>query len=239
LDKFQGYLSSSEIYQEYWGLSEDPSISEEEFEAQQMQSIIDGINRVPFDSEAADRGTAFNEVVDCIILGCKSDKMEIESNKEAGIITVKYNTRQFIFPISLCREFADYYKIAIPQVRTEAILPTRLGDVLLYGYIDELMPDSVHDIKMTSKYSAGKFRRNWQHIVYPYCLNGKGNDVKDFEYNIAVLTKTGDYSTFTEHYSYSPDRDIPRLTNHVEGLIEFIELNRNKITDKKIFNQHQ
>jgi hypothetical protein len=193
---------------------------------------------VPFDSEAADRGTAFNEVVDCILLGKKSSKMEIEAVRELQEIHAIYNGRTFKFPIGLCREFADYFGGAIPQVRTEAILPTQYGDVLLYGVIDELMPTSVHDIKTTSKYKAGKFLHHWQHIVYPYCLNQNGNAVSDFEYNVAQMndTQTGmRYAVFTEHYAYVPERDDKKLLAHTEAFIEFLEANRDRITDKKVF----
>jgi len=233
IDGFAGYLNSSEIYQEYWGFSEDPSKSEEEFEQEQLQSLIDRINRVPFESEAADRGTAFNEIVDCIILNRTSDKMELKS--EDDYITALYKGNTFTFPKSLCREFAGYFKGATPQVYTDAMLATKYGPVYLYGYIDELMPQSVHDIKTTGKYKAGKFRNNWQHIVYPYCLNASGNKVTDFEYNIAVFSKTG-YSTFTEHYAYNHERDTYKLKGIVERFIEFLESHREVITDNKIFN---
>ncbi|MEI8087242.1 MAG: HNH endonuclease [Paludibacter sp.] len=258
LDKYQSYLSSSDIYNEFWGYSEDPEFTEDEFEEKQKQSLIDAINRVPFDSEAADRGTAFNEVIDCIIMKCKSDKMIISSIKETrrnpnynpdfdnyGRPTIEvtvafkaiFKEREFIFPAALCFEFSTYYHGGIPQVYCESPIETRFGNVLLYGYIDELMPFKVCDIKTSTKYSAGKFKRNWQHIVYPYCLNQQGNDVSDFEYNVAVIAARS-YSTFTEHYAYVPERDNKRLVEHCEKLIEFIELNKDQITDKKIFNQY-
>lgn len=238
LDGFQSWLSSNEIYQEYWGNSDDPQKTEDEFEREQFQSLIDRINRVPMkweDSEAADKGTAFNEIVDCLIENRKSEKMQLKSDIKAGLVTADYNNRQFIFSLAMVREFAEYFKGAATQVYTEGVLPTKYGDVLLYGYIDELLPTSVHDIKTTSKYKVGKFRNNWQHVVYPYCLNQEGNEVNEFEYNVAVLV--GSNSTFTEHYRYVPERDIPKLTLHVERLIEFIEANKHLITDKKIFNQ--
>lgn len=237
LDGYQDYLRSSEIYREYWGFSENPSKTEDEFEAEQLEGLINRINRVPFDSEAADKGTAFNEVVDCLILNCKTERtdMEIVSDRDKGVILVTFKDRKFTFPVSLCREFANYYKGAIPQVYTEAILPTRYGHVLLYGYIDELMPTCVHDIKTTGKYSVGKFLHHWQHIVYPYALQQEGNNICDFEYNIAVMAKYGEPKTYTESYTFVPERDIPRLKAHCEGLIEFIEMKRELITDKKIF----
>lgn len=256
LDKYESYINSSRTYNQYWGFSENPPHTEDEFQELQRLSLIDTINRVPFDSEDADRGTAFNEVVDCLIENRKSDKMEIEriyaqeSDAEFDInfkpqaigISVIYKEREFKFPLGMCKEYANYFKGATTQVLTEGTLSTHYGDVLLYGYIDELLPFSVHDIKLTKRYSVGKFKHNWQHIVYPFCLNQQGNQVSDFEYNIAhinILKSGFFYDNYTEHYAYVAERDIPRLKAHVEGLIEFIEEHKNVITDKKIFNRHE
>ena len=63
LDAFGSYINSSQIYQEYYGFAEEPAVSEEEFEQQKYQDLINKINRVPFESEAADKGTMFNEVI--------------------------------------------------------------------------------------------------------------------------------------------------------------------------------
>ncbi|GAB6121123.1 HNH endonuclease [Dysgonomonas termitidis] len=248
LDRYEGYINSSRIYNEYWGFSENPPHTEEEFREIQRMALIDTINRVPFDSEDADRGTAFNEVVDCIINRSFQEIQEGVFMQNTGkVITIILNDKQeaiscinghtFTFPLTLCKEFAGYFKGATTQLRTEGILNTRYGDVLLYGYIDELMPVSVHDIKMTKRYSVGKFRHNWQHLVYPYCLNQQGNNINDFEYNVAhinILKSGFFYDTYTEHYAYVEERDVPRLQAHVEGLIEFIEKHRELITDKKI-----
>jgi hypothetical protein len=243
LDGYSDYVHSADIYDKYWGFSESPGITPEEFEQKQFQGLIDKINRVPMkweDSEKADRGTAFNEIVDCIVSGRKSEKMDISSPKEAGMITAAYNNRKFVFPISICREFADYFKGAQSQVFTEAVLPTGYGDVLLYGYIDELMPLSVHDIKTTGNYEAWKFKGKWQRIVYPYCLNENGNAVNRFEYNILVTDKYGNNETVTEEYGYTHDEaTIDCLRLFVEGFIQFLEENRGLITDGKIFNIHK
>lgn len=256
LDKYESYINSSRIYNQYWGFSENPPHTEEEFEELQRLSLLDTINRVPFDSEDADRGTVFNEIVDCLIDNKASDKMVIERVYEQipldtsvthamppKVIGIKatYREREYEFPIAMCREFANYFKGATTQVLTEGTLSTCYGDVLLYGYIDELMPLSVHDIKMTKRYSVGKFRNNWQHLVYPFCLNQQGNHINDFEYNVAhinILKSGFFYTSHTEHYAYVAERDIPRLKAHVEGLIEFLEEHKDVITDKKIFNRH-
>lgn len=269
LDAFLGYLNSDIVWEKYWEWSENPPHTPEEFHELQFQELIDRINRKPFDSEAADRGTAFNEIIDCMVENRKSESMQIESvkqkfvnticNKPFGfncrnthcencsfykeeerekVISIKaiYNNREFVFPISLCREFADYFKGALTQQRVEAILPTAYGNVLVYGLIDELMPTSVHDIKTTGSYTVGKFKDHHQHLVYPYALMQNGSDVRTFEYNIVEFNKGGYVvDTYTETYVFNPERDIPILTNHCEEFIRFLEENKSLITDKKIF----
>lgn len=229
LDAFSNYLRSDAIYERYWGFSENPPHTPEEFKEQQFQSLIDTINRVPFDSEAADRGTCFNEIVDALIENRKPNGVEVE-RVDGVLYRASYNERTFDFPIALCLEFANYYKGALTQQRVEAILPTCFGEVLVYGVIDELMPLSIHDIKTTGNYYVGKFKDHWQHIVYPYCLMRNGGDVRLFEYNITDFK-----NTYTESYTFVPERDIPILTDHCEEFIRFLNDNRDLITDKKIF----
>lgn len=249
LDGFQDYKDSDIIWEKYWGWSENPPHTPEEFQQKQFQSLIDRINRLPFDSEAADKGTCFNEIVDCLIENRAPDdrfqfeklyrltEEEGEKGRELSGIRATYNNRTFDFDISLCREFADYYEGALTQQFVKAILPTAYGDVELYGYIDELMPTSVHDIKTTGSYSVGKFKNHWQHRVYPYCLQQNGSDISQFEYNIVELPKYGNWQTYTETYAYVPERDIPIMKMHCEELIRFLIENRELITDKKIFNE--
>lgn len=259
LDSYQNYIDSDKIYQKYYAFSDNPPCNEDEFREQQLQSLIDRINRVPFDSEKADRGTCFGEIIDCMVENRKSETVQVEkiykviregacdetgkplyydevqTNEVIGL-KATYNNRVFTFPISLFREFAGYFKGALTQQRVEAILPTAYGNVLVYGVIDELMPTSVHDIKTTGSYTVGKFKDHHQHLVYPYALMKNGSIVRTFEYNIVEFNK-GSYvvDTYTETYVFNPERDIPILTNHCEEFIRFLEENRELINDKKIF----
>lgn len=241
LDSFQSYLDSDITWEKFWGGSPDPKLSITEYAEQCKQELIDRINRVPFDSEAADRGTAYNEIVDCLIENRNTDKMKVSKvvNEDGKVTALKaeYKEREFVFPIEMCRDMAECFKGAIPQYYCEAVLPTKYGNVKLYGYIDELMPTKIHDIKTTGSYSAFKFRRHWQHYVYPYCLQQMGSDVTSFEYDVVVFGKSLDkYDFFAECYNFIPHIHAPQLTEHCERLIEFINANRELITDKKIFN---
>ena len=247
LDGYQNYLDSSINWNRFWGNSDEPSKTEEEYERECFQDLLDKINRVPLDKEAADKGTAFNEIVDCIIACRKSEKMQIDKIYETTTIgtgkpfqncvalKATYNKRTFTFPIGICKEFADYFKGAVSQVYCEGVLPTKYGDVLLYGFIDELLFDKAHDIKTTSSYTAWKYRKGWQHRVYPYCLEQQGNVIAGFEYNVLEI-KGSKYSSYTEPYNYIPSKVKEELTDVCERFIEFLEAHRERITDKKIFN---
>lgn len=258
LDGYTDYLDSDEIYSKYWGNSENPPFTCEEYQQQQFQSLIDKINRVPFDSEAADKGTCFNEIVDCIIDHRQSDKMDIRKVYETIVkgqvdncdpderwadveitdkvigIEATYKDRTFFFDVNLCREFANYYKGALTQQFVSAILPTMYGNVKLYGYVDELMPQSIHDIKTTKSYNVGNYKKHWQHHVYPYCYDQNGIFIPIFEYNIAQIEKNGRWQTFTETYNYRPEVTRELLIEHCENLIRFLEDNKELITDTKI-----
>jgi len=233
LDSFQGFLDSSKIWNLYWGGSENPKKSEEEFEQEQLHGLIDRINRVPFESEETDKGTCYNELIDCLILNKKPEKvMEFKTYKDLGVIAAAYKSYIWEFPLGLTLKIRDYFKDAIPQLHVSATLETKYGTVELYGYIDELLPFKVCDLKTTSKYNAFKFKDNWQHKVYPYCLIENGNLINDFEYVVTDFKQV-----FIEQYSFVPERDTPLLVEHCERLIEFLESNRHLITDKKIFNE--
>lgn len=225
LDSFQNYLDSSKIYQKYYS----QKISEEEFEVEQFNSLIDRINRVPFESEAADKGTAFNELIDCIVESRTSNIIDITS--KSGVFEVKYKNHVFEFQKSLCIKFSNYFQKALTQVYVIGDLETKYGTVELYGYLDMLLPDKACDIKTTGRYTAFKYRNGWQHKVYPYCLQKMGNMIDVFEYNITDFR-----NSWTETYNFT-DKSILELTNLVEQFIEFLEMNKHFITDKKVFNE--
>jgi len=207
-------------------------------EPEALQEFIDKVNRVPFTSEAAEKGTAFNNLVDELI----KDNNEVPNGAGYSELLIEFLEKEpdgfityegFQFSKSVVEHFYKYYKWATPQLFTQAILQTAKGDVLLYGYIDELMFGCADDIKTTGKYEFPKYLHNWQHIVYPYCLieNGVQPDVACiFSYHITDFK-----NIFKEDYIYNPERDKQRLVEICERLIEFLELQKDKITDKKVF----
>jgi len=229
LDAFQRYLDAESIYEKYF----NEKMSFAEYEAQAKQELIDRINRVPFDSDAADKGTAFNELVDVLAHKITSDKITFTEEKE--IYTVKYKDRKFTFDKAICEAISEKIKGAIPQYFCSADL--NIGDniVNLYGYIDEVKEFTIIDIKTTGSYQAFKFRNNWQHIVYPFCLNESGIYIDSFIYMIVEFTSKN-VNLHDEIYKYKQS-DVCRLIEICDKLILFLEQNKNLITDKKIFNE--
>ena len=260
LDKFEALLHVEEEVESPFNLDAETGEykrTEEEIEFELKKSLIDAINRVPFDSEAADRGTAFNAIIDSYIhrrphkVATEREPYEIRGFADANIVQVAFEERNngvqpgrhFCFDRQWCIEQAEYFTDCISQVLVKAVLPTRYGDVELYGYIDELRRDTVYDIKTTSRYQFGKYERGWQRHVYPYCLIASGmmSDVKAFEYT-AYQLKDGTSRTplisgtrYPEYYVYDHAQSTAMLTAHCEAFIEFLEANRELITDKKIF----
>ncbi len=232
LDAYDNFVNSETIWEQYWGWSEKPPHTPEQFKALQKQSLVDSINRVDGEpSKAADRGTCFNEVIDCLILNqpTKRDDITIAGDKERGVIVAQMDGFTFEFPTDLCRQFAAQYTQngakAVPQFRCEGVLHLSTADVTLYGYIDELMPYGVHDIKTTKSYTVGKFRNHWQHRVYPYCLGQMGIRSDYFQYDVVEFSGK-QISTYKEFYpTFDKGKIEVELERQCTELIAFINDN--------------
>ncbi len=264
LDAFQNYLDCEQLYERFFGQSEEPSQTFAEYEREQFKTLIDKINRVPFESADADRGTVFNEIIDCMILGQGSTREDVtlhsfplrevtEDVADAYIewtkgiqrpcIYGRKGSNMFFFDISLCREVAEYFRGGLPQLSIEAGLETRYGPVLLYGYPDYVREDKVYDLKTTKRYEFGKYAKYWQRHAYPYILtaSGKCKDISSFEFT-AVQMRGGTARSplltgdvYREVYDYDHGQSEKALRSICEQFAEFLEANRHLITDKKIF----
>lgn len=243
LDKFQSYLDADMEAESFWNIDSETGEmkkSSEEIEAERMQELLDSINRVPHDPiEAADKGTCFNELVDCMN-GASPDLDMLIEEEDAFVCGI--NGFEFRFDKGLVCEVAAMFKDSVPQYQCNGYIETRYGLVHLYGYADEIVRDKVYDIKTTSSYSFGKFERAWQKDVYPWCLVESDEiGIREFEYTVIQLTKPSSRNPviggkiYKEVYTYDHDAVTERLTMFIERFIEFLECHRSEITDKKIF----
>ena len=257
--KFQNTKLEEFFYQDEqggWHLNYNESdgtyrYSQEEMDAMLEQELIDKINRVPTEpSEAASKGTIFNEIVDCIIErrgthheGWTIESRPDESGRPQRIIHATIDGFEFDFDAYWCKQVAQYFAGALPQYYIEALLPCRYGNVKLYGWIDELCKDVVKDIKTTKRYEFGNYAHYWQRHVYPYCLieSGDSKAIKGFEFTVIKWTGGTKYNPvisgemYKEYYTYDHCESSALIRQECERFIEWLEINKDKITNKKIF----
>ena len=255
LNEWTDLVNADRDWETYYGSADEPSISPEDYYKKKEQELLDAINRVPFTSEAASRGTALNELVDCIVDNRKQrEDMVVERVYQPDVcesenlvgLRAELEGFSFLFDIGLVRELADYYKGAICQHRCEAVMDTPLGKVILYGDSDYILRDVVYDLKTTSKYSAyGKFEEGWQKDLYPWALieSGEMEGITGFEYTVVPLsggTSTSPLITGeikTEWYDYSHGMATRRLRQVLMAFLPWIEEHRDMIVHPRIFNQ--
>ena len=255
LNNWQNLVDSDKNWEEFYGNSDEPSISSEDYYKKCEQELLDALNRVPFVSEAASKGTALNELVDCILDRRKQredmkvwrlyDPESVENPRVIGL-HAEIDGFAFDYDLNLVNSLADYFFGAICQHRCEAVMDTEFGPVILYGDADYIRQDIVYDLKSTSRYSAyGKFSDGWQKDLYPWALieSGEVTNISGFEYTIVPLSGgssttpliTGEIKT--EWYDYSHGAATRRLRQVLEAFIPWIEDHRHLITHKRIFNE--
>ena len=258
LNKFQDLLDSDLNWQKFYGDNDNSDVTAEEYYAKCEQELLDACNRVPFSSEPAAKGTALNELVDCILDRRKQrEDMKVDrlfsienlpdgtAKKVISGLHAELEGFSFDFDIRLINELTDYFFGSICQHRCEAVLETSRGPVILYGDSDYIRRDVVYDLKSTSKYDYGKFENGWQKHLYPWALieSGEAQTISGFEYTVVPLTGgnsrtpliTG--TIYREWYDYNHDASKKALKGIVEPFIDWIEAHREKIVHPRIFNK--
>lgn len=100
LDQFCNLCNSDAIWEKYYGKSETPQYTTEEFHEMKYQELIDRINNVKTPTtESQAKGTCFNEIIDCII------KKKAEPSNGVFIKTI--------------RSMEDFLEIAFAKAKPE------------------------------------------------------------------------------------------------------------------------
>lgn len=187
-----------------------PSLLDQFYWAKRLGSwdkLLDGINRTKkFEkTEKQLKGSRFEKLIDDILNG------EVVEQTEFNQIIVDKIAYKL-------------HKNIGRQKYIEDKITTKYGKVKLYGYVDFEYEKFYIDLKTTDKYKPGKYEKYSQHKVYP--LVGKKEQliylITDFE------------NIYTEPYTIDSEA-IDKLYFEVNEFIEWLEANRNKITDPKIF----
>lgn len=250
LDSFQRFLNADKEFEGFF--NEDPEggykRSLEDISAELEQRLLDGVNRVEREPmEAADKGTCFNEIVDFLTTGKEVREgmtlRRVESPEFGAYYEATLNGFTFQYGAGLCENTAEYFKHCIPQYLCKANLLTKYGVVELYGYADEIGEDKVYDIKTTKDYSFGKYEHGWQRYLYPFCLQESGElvPVSEFEfYAVKWMERKGQPlagAFYKEAYTYDHETARRKLAQICERLVEWLEANRYRITDRKVFGE--
>ena len=113
-----------------------------------------------------------------------------------------------------------------PMMKTQVYCEYQLNDVVLYGYVDVIGKMLAVDIKTTSKYVPGSFAKSHQNFYLP-ALKSRG--IRTLRYVI-----TDFQNVYQEDYDQTIDFSFQQA--QIISFCEFLEENRKRITDKKIFN---
>lgn len=258
IDKYQRLLDSGKDFESHFNQDADGNYkrSLDEISQEREQALLDAVNRKPHDPiEAADIGTAFNELVDWVITGTGTDW------EEADVLPVEVNDKTYYFTPYLVEKVAEMVRWSAVQCYVQRDMQVRQGTATLYGYIDyATAPNMLVDLKTTSSYKAYKYEHGWQRFVYPYCFRADHYDIDMFRFLVVQLKRAPkarpcfdgsvywedydivprqapyfDGTVYWEDYTCVPGSDEQRLKAMVESFIDWLETNRNKITDKKIF----
>lgn len=249
LKAFQDFLDYELIAEESWNkLNGEYKRSPAEMELKLEIDLINTINRVDKGPmEAADKGTAFNEVIDCIIENRDSSRDDCRifrvnwPNCKVPVYRAEINGFTFDFHRQTCEQIAEKFEGSMPQYLAKGYMQTHYGLVEFYGYIDEWIGNVMVDLKTTSKYTFGKYERGWQHHLYPWCMveSGLCTEIDSFVYYVVEWAKGTNpilvKNTYEEVYTYDHERSGRKLREMSEQFISWLESRREFIQDKRIF----
>lgn len=186
-----------------------------------FQELIDKINRVkPKEFPiAAKKGIQFEDCVNNLLKGMNVDKRN-------GVYIAKDFEFDSVIVDKVVSKLTNHKK---QQEYIQAIVPTEIGNVKFYGFVDYTYTDMYVDLKTTGKYQAGKFKDNNQHKCYSLISKQNGNPIREFKYLVTDFNHV-----FVEPYKCTQQLHDEFL-NEVYEFAIFLNENRDKITDTKIF----
>ncbi len=177
------------------------------------EEIINKINRVKTEfPEAARKGVAFESVINVLL----------KSGNHSLLMDSEFESDGFKFDSAIVQKIAKKLCNAKKQQEfIQANVSTSVGLINVYGFIDYSYDDMFVDLKTTGSYKKDK--------CYPLLAQLNGRPVNKFNY---LVTDFKD--AYVEPYLHNSSMTDEFLFNLVE-FTEFLEANRDLITDKKIF----
>lgn len=198
------------------------------------EEMLNKINRIKSPMpEAAAKGVAFEDCVNNIIKsGVATHPLLKGSFFEKQYQDANFPDTKFTFNfkgdliLKIAAKLANCSKM---QEYIQANVSTPVGVIKVYGFIDFSYPDKFIDLKTTGSYKDKKFKDYNQHKCYPLLAQLNGRKVYDFLYYVTDFN-----DTYVEPYKHTSALKDEFIRDLVE-FTEFLERERELITDKKIF----
>lgn len=227
IDAYINFDNYAGFYETYYSRSDK---SPEHVRESLKSSLINSINRVFTPNWYSERGNAFNNLIDYLMGNNVRGFFRYVYIEPEQTYIVTRSSGSFAFPARIIDAFVEKFTECMVQHFTSAYIDTDVGRVNIYGFIDVLNAFSIHDIKLKKKLMPRQFYSNCQHLIYTYCIYQQTGELLPFYYD-----KTDLIDIQTEHYQLRTS-GFDRIRRICEGLIGFVNENRDLITDTKIFD---
>lgn len=189
----------------------------------QKEELLNKINRVKTEfPEAARKGVAFEGVINKILKLANHEIFKDATFEADGF------TFQSDIVLKIAKKLTNAKK---QQEFIQANVSTPVGLINVYGFIDYSYDDMQVDLKTTGSYKKGKYAINNQHKCYPLLNQLNGGSVSKFNYLITDFSEM-----YIEPYAHNSSMIDEFIFNMVE-FTEFLERERDSITDLKIFGK--
>lgn len=193
------------------------------------EDMIERINREGGTSETAEKGSAYHKLIETLLV--VKDKMHIMSEPDGDCYTIKLKDKEYEFKPDIIREIIHEDEGGYSEEYIEHEFDIDGNKVLLYGYVDRVEGfNKLRDYKTTGNYTFPKYINAYQHKVYLVVANAEGYKVDEMEYDITDFN-----DRYSEIYSYNETKMKADVFNMCRRVINFVEENKESITDKKIF----
>lgn len=143
-----------------------------------------------------------------------------------------YITDNFKFDADLINKIAFKLQHSTAQQQyLEAVIPSHLGNIKLYGFSDFTFPDMISDLKTTNNYKCSKYKDHCQAPSYSLIQQINGSPIKAFKYVASDFERM-----FIETY-IPKENTYRKLMSTIFEFISFINYFKSYITNEKIFGQ--
>lgn len=114
------------------------------------------------------------------------------------------------------------------KYKTQVFTKFVVRNVEIYGYIDVVGEGRAIDLKTTNSYKPGKYSNNFQNL---YLLGLRNKGISQLDYLVTDFKEVYVESYNVRQFNFNP------MLDEIENFTKFLELNKNLITDRKIYGE--